>query len=143
MIRLAKTKSVYRWFTSVSGGAHGNTRGFHGSLTAYSLQKVFNTVDVSGKKFMDLGFGTGVVLAAALTSGASKAHGFELPENQANQHIFHAAMRRISNELLIIPNFSRRALVEFKDIVQVWLGKASLNVFIHNSFSEMAGAFAA
>ena len=69
---------------------------------------------------------TGVVLAAALTSGASKAHGFELPENQANQHIFHAAMRRISNELVNIPNFSRRALVEFKDIVQVWLGNASV-----------------
>ena len=143
MNSLEYTKRVIRTFKRVSGGAHGNTRGFHGSLTALSLQKVFDAVDVYGKKFMDLGFGSGVVLAAALTSGASKAHGFELPDNQANQYIFHAAMRRISNELLNIPNFSRGALLEFKDIVQVWLGKASLNVFIHNSFSEMAGAFAA
>jgi predicted RNA methylase len=119
MIGLEYTKSVVRMFKSVSDGAHGNTRGFHGSLTAHSLQKVLNAVDVYGKNFMDLGFGTGVVLAAALTSGASKAHGFELPENQANQHIFHAAMRRISNELCHIPEFSRRALLEFKDIVKV------------------------
>ena len=126
MNSLEYTKHVIRTFKRVSDGAHGNTRGFHGSLTAFSLQKVLDAVDVYGRNFMDIGFGTGVVLAAALTSGASKAHGFELPENQANQHIFHAAMRRISNELVTIPNFSRRALVEFKDIVQVWLGNASL-----------------
>ena len=108
MIGLGYTKRVHRMFKSVSDGAHGNTRGFHGSLTAYSLQKVFNTVDVSGKKIMDLGFGTGVVLAAALTSGASIACGYELPENQANQMIFHAAIREILNEEIYIPEVNRR-----------------------------------
>jgi ribosomal protein L11 methylase PrmA len=73
MIGLEYTESVVRMFNRVSDGAHGNTRGFHGSLTAYSLQKVFNAVDVYGRNFVDIGFGTGVVLAAALTSGASKA----------------------------------------------------------------------
>ena len=93
---------------------------------AFAARRNRGNIHVYGRNFMDIGFGTGVVLAAALTSGASKAHGFELPENQANQHIFHVAMRRISNELVNIPNFSRRALVEFKDIVQVWLGNASV-----------------
>ena len=112
MIRFQKTQSVYRIFKSSSDGIHGNTRGFHGSLTAHSVQKVFNAVDVYGRSFMDIGFGTGVVLAAALASGASKAHGFELPENRANQYIFQAAMRKISKKLCDIPDFSRRALLK-------------------------------
>ena len=99
MILFKKIKSVYRWFTNVSGGAHGNTRGFHGSLTALSLKEVLNEVDVYGRNFVDIGFGTGVVLAAALVSGASKAHGFELPENQANKYIFEAATRKISEKI--------------------------------------------
>ena len=72
MIGLEKTKSVVRIFKSVSDGAHANTRGFHGSLTAYNLQKIFNEVDPYRTNFLDIGFGTGVVLAAALTSGAAK-----------------------------------------------------------------------
>ena len=122
MIGLEKTKGVVRMFKSVSDGAHGNTRGFHGSLTGYSLQKIFNAVDIYGKVFMDIGFGTGVVLAAALTSGASNTHGVELQENQANQLIFQAAMRKITNQLCINPDFIRRAHLEFKDIEQVLLG---------------------
>ena len=117
MIRFEKTLSVYRIFKSSSDGIHGNTRGFHGSLTAHSIQKVFNAVDVYGRSFMDIGFGTGIVLAAALASGASKAHGFELPENRANQYIFQAAMRKICE----VPDFSRRALLNFNDIAKVLL----------------------
>ncbi len=127
MIGLEYTKSIVRMLNRVSDGAHGNTRGFHGSLTAYSLQKVFNAVDVYGRNFVDIGFGTGVVLAAALTSGASKAHGFELPENHANQLIFHAAMKRFSNQFSI-PDLSHRGFLEFNDIVKVWLGNA---LFMH------------
>ena len=121
MIRFEKTQSVYRVFKNSSDGIHGNTRGFHGTLTAHSVQKVFNAVDVYGRSFMDIGFGTGAVLAAALASGASKAHGFELPENRANQYIFQAAMRKISKKLCDIPDFSRRALLKFNDIAKVLL----------------------
>ena len=138
MIDFEKTKSVYRMFTSVSDGAHGNTRGFHGSLTAHSLQKVLNAVDVYERNFMDIGFGTGVVLAAALTSGASKAHGFELPENQANQYIFQAAMRRISSKLYHIPDISRRVMLDFNDIVKVFLNYFSE---FDQSFSEIKAEF--
>jgi hypothetical protein len=143
MFDLEYIKRVHRIFKRVSDGAHGNTRGFHGSLTANSLQKVFNAADVYGSNFVDIGFGTGVVLAAALTSGASKAFGFELPENQANQLIFHAAMRRISN--IYTPDFPRRAVLEFNDIVKVWLGCALFQhlLLIYNHFSEIAGGFAA
>ena len=70
---------------------------------------------------LDIGSGTGVVLAAALTSGASKAHGIELPENQANQYIFHAAMSQISKNVINFPNLARRALMEFKNIEKVSL----------------------
>ena len=90
-------------------------------MTAHSLQKVLNEVDVYERNFVDIGFGTGVVLAAALISGASKAHGFELPENRANQYIFQAAMRKISKELCEVPDFSRRALLNFNDIAKVLL----------------------
>ena len=119
MFDLEYIKRVHRIFKRVSDGAHGNTRGFHGTLTACSLQKVFHAVDVYGSNFVDIGFGTGVVLAAALTNGASQACGFELPENQANRLIFHAAMRRISN--IYTPEFSGRAVLEFNDIVKVWI----------------------
>jgi hypothetical protein len=70
---------------------------------------------------MDIGFGTWVVLAAALTSGASKAHGFELRENQANQYIFQAAMRKILKKVCHIPDFSSRALLNFNDIAKMLL----------------------
>ncbi len=140
MIGLEKTKSVVRIFKSVSDGAHANTRGFHGSLpvTAYSLQKIFNEVDPYGRNFLDIGFSTGVVLAAALTSGAAKAHGFELPENQANQYIFEAAMRRISSKLYHIPDISRPVRLDFNDIVKVFLNYFSE---FDQSFSEIKAEF--
>ena len=72
---LEHTKSVFRMFKKVSDGAHGNTRGIHGSLTPCSLHKVLSSVDVYGRNFLDLGSGTGVVLATALTCGTSKVHG--------------------------------------------------------------------
>ena len=106
-------------FKTVAGGAHGNTRGFNGSLTAGSLQKIFHAVDPSRKIFLDIGFGTGVVLAAALAAGASKAHGYELPGNQANRFIFQAAMTRWSKQYFYNLNLSNQALLEFSDVEEV------------------------
>jgi ribosomal protein L11 methylase PrmA len=127
---LEHTKTVLRVFKRVSDGAHGNTRGIHGSLTPCSLHKVLSAIDVYGRNIMDLGAGTGVVLAAALTNGASKVHGIELPENQANQYIFNAAMRQISRNFIEIPSLSRRTLLEFNDIEKVfWLHLAPY--FVH------------
>jgi hypothetical protein len=122
MIGLEKTKTVVRMFKTVSDGTHANTRGFHGSLTAHSLQKIFHEIDPYGRNFLDFGFGTGVVLAAALASGASKVHGFELPGNEANQYIFQATMRLIPSKFCPIPEFSGRSNLEFNDIVEVMLG---------------------
>ena len=113
------SKSVVRMFQTAAGGAHGNTRGFHGSLTACSLQKILSAVDPFGKLFVDIGFGTGVVLAAALAAGASKAHGYELPGNQANQLIFQAAMTRWSKHYFHNLDLSHRALLEFNDVEEV------------------------
>ncbi len=134
---LVHTKSVVRMFKKVSDGAHGNTQGIHGSLTPCSLHKVLSAINVCGRNVLDLGAGTGVVLAAALTSGASKVHGIELPKNQANQHIFHAAMRQISKTLIDFPNLSRRALLEFNDIEEVFLASYTNCSSKHDSFSEI------
>ena len=74
IMSLERTKCVFRVFKKVSDGAHGNTQGISGSLTPCSLFKVLSAVDVYGRNILDIGAGTSVVLAAALTSGASKAH---------------------------------------------------------------------
>ena len=106
-------------FKGVADGAHGNTRGFHGSLTAGSLQKILNVVDPYRRNFLDIGFGNGVVLAAALAAGAAKVHGYELPGNQANHLIFQAAMRRLSKKHNCDLDISHRALLEFNDVEEV------------------------
>lgn len=137
MIAHEKTKSVVRMFKTVAGGAHGNTRGFHGTLTAGSLQKIFNAVDPFGKFFLDIGFGTGVVLAAALAAGASKAHGYELPGNQANAYIFQAAMKRWSKQHFHNIDLSRQALLKFNDVEEVLLYNCVSMFHGHNSFSEI------
>jgi predicted RNA methylase len=123
MNALQKTQSVVRMFKAAAGGAHGNTRGFHGSLTAFSLQKILSAVDPFGKSFVDIGFGTGVVLAAALAAGASKAHGYELPGNEANRYIFQAAMKRWSTQIFYNIDLSRKAVLEFNDVEEVLLDK--------------------
>ena len=141
IMSLERTKCVFRVFKKVSDGAHGNTRGISGSLTPCSLFKVLSAVDVYGRNILDIGAGTGVVLAAALTSGASKAQGIELPENQANQYIFHAAMSQISRNVINFPNLARRALMEFKDIEKVSLASypivhSSIILFLTSSFID-------
>ncbi len=50
-----------------------------------------------------------------------------LPENQANRLIFHAAMKRFSNQISI-PDLPRQGFLDFNDIVKVWLGNA---LFMH------------
>jgi 16S rRNA G966 N2-methylase RsmD len=99
----------------MSDGAHGNTTGFHGSLTPHSVFKIFKAIDVFGRSFADLGAGNGVVLSAALSNGASKAHGFELPENKANRYIFKAAMAQMTK----IFGSRAPADLEFKNVEKV------------------------
>jgi hypothetical protein len=78
-----------------------------------------------------------------------QAHGFELPENQANQYIFQAAMRKIFKKECLIPDFSRRALLNFNDIAKVLLRlrNACWGYYLFMSgvtfFLESTGGFAA
>ena len=110
-----RIKEVCSLFKKMSDGAHGNTTGFHGSLTPHSVFKIFKALDVFGRSFADLGAGNGVVLSAALSNGASKAHGFELPENKANRYIFKAAMAQMTKIFC-----SRAAAdLEFKNVEKV------------------------
>jgi hypothetical protein len=110
-----RIKKVCSLFKKISDGAHGNTTGFHGSLTPYSIWKIFKALNVFGRSFADLGAGNGVVLSAAFSNGASKSHGFELPENKANRYIFKAAMAQMTKIFC-----SRAAAdLEFKNVEKV------------------------
>jgi ribosomal protein L11 methylase PrmA len=102
-------------FKKTSDGAHGNTSGFHGSLTSNSTWKIFEALHVCGRSFADLGAGNGILLSAALANGARKAHGFELPENKANRYIFEAATARMTK----VFSSRARAHLEFKNIEKV------------------------
>ena len=115
-----RIKIVSRTFHRGSDGTHGNTQGFHGSLTPGSLHKIFREQDLFGRNFVDLGAGDGKILAAALVSGASRVHGIELPGNQANHFIFIAAMRKIRTILLNDEDISSKAVLQLEDIEQVF-----------------------
>jgi hypothetical protein len=116
-----RIKIVSRTFHRVSDGTHGNTQGFHGSLTPGSLHKIFREQDLFGRNFVDLGAGDGKILAAALVSGASRVHGIELPGNQANHLIFLAAMRKIRQIVLKDEDISSKSELQFEDIEKVLL----------------------
>jgi hypothetical protein len=114
---LLSIKKVYSLFKKISDGAHGNTSGFHGSLTPHSMWKVFQEIDVYGSSFADIGAGNGILLYAALIHGAGNVHGYELPENKANRYIFKAAMARMTKIL----SSRARAELEFKNVEKVEL----------------------
>ena len=116
-MELLSIKKVYCLFKKISDGAHGNTSGFHGSLTPHSMWKIFQEIDVFGSSFADIGAGNGILLYAALINGAGNAHGYELPENKANRYIFKAAMARMTKIL----SSRARAELEFKNVEKVGL----------------------
>ena len=93
-------------------------KGISGSLTPGSLYTILRVGDVYGLNFLDFGAGDGKAIAAAMAEGANSGHGFELPENQANEFIFKAAMIQIKKLIDSESSFSR-VRVEFKDIHQV------------------------
>ena len=112
-------RSIYRRFRKNSDNSHGNVKGVSGSLTPDSLYKVLTVADVNETNVVDIGAGDGKPLAAAMAYGASSAHGFELPENQANAFIFKAAMSMIVNSMFLNPSVLSRVRLEFKDIETV------------------------
>ena len=118
-VELQRIRTIYRKFRSVADNAHGNTIGVSGSLTPDSLHKVLQIAKVFGSHFLDIGAGDGRPMAAAMASGASSVHGYELPQNQANAFIFNAAMRQITHSLFSIPSYDSRVRLEFEDIEQV------------------------
>jgi hypothetical protein len=54
-----------------------------------------------------------------LAAGASKAHGYELPGNEANRYIFQAAMKMWSKQHFYNIDLSRKAVLEFNDVEEV------------------------
>ena len=117
---LFQMKRIYVHFRRAGDNAHGNTVGFHGSLNPNSLYSVLRSLNVDGGDFVDFGAGDGKPLAAALYLGASRVHGFELPQNSANKLIFDASMRAMSNTVFLQnPRRLLHAQYEMKDIEEV------------------------
>jgi hypothetical protein len=115
-----KVKRVYTIVRTVCDNAHGNVAGFYGTVTPHSLYKIFSELDVYGSIFVDFGAGTGIPMGAAMALGASRAYGFELPENKANKIIFHASVNRMaSKQCFNDQSILHRAHFRLKDIMKV------------------------
>ena len=81
---------IYRHFKRCAGGADGAVVGLNGSIRATCLVRMLRALQVNGREVVDFGAGDGRVLLAALSGGASKASGYELPENEAHRFVFDA-----------------------------------------------------
>ena len=92
----ARVNSIYQHFKRCSGGADGGVVGMNGSVRATCLVRALQALRVQGKELVDFGAGDGRVLLAAIASGASKAAGYELPDNSAHQFVFDAVVEAIS-----------------------------------------------
>ena len=84
---------IYRSFKKLSDGAEGGVSGVNGSIRAKALAHILTALCVKGNELVDFGAGSGRVLFSAVTAGASRAYGYELPENKGMKYVFDAAVR--------------------------------------------------
>ena len=86
----------YRKFTDELGNYRMERReGCQGSTDRFgqSLSPKFSEHCVRGNELVDFGTGSGRVLFSAVSEGASRAYGYELPVNKGMKHVFDAAVR--------------------------------------------------
>lgn len=100
---MERVNVVYRVMKRCGDGADGGGIGVNGSVTASSLVTILNSIHAHDNILVDLGAGDGRVILAALTVGANKAVGFELPENSSYRLLFCAARRMLQNNLKGVP----------------------------------------
>lgn len=91
-------KAIYRLFKRCSGGADGGVVGTNGSLRPTCLVRMLRAMRISGSEFLDFGAGVGVVLVAAMAGGATKAIGYELPDNKAHKFVYDAVLKKLYME---------------------------------------------
>ena len=102
--------NIYRRFKTCAGGADGGVVGLNGSIRATCLFHLLRALDICGREVLDFGAGDGRVLLAAMAVGASKASGYELPENKAHRFVFDAVRKTLADsETDASPSASRVA----------------------------------
>lgn len=91
-----KIGEIYRQYKKSAGGADGGVVGLNGSIRATCLVRMLRALNIDGREILDFGAGDGRVLLAAIATGASKASGYELPENSAHRFVFNAVRTALS-----------------------------------------------
>ena len=91
-------KAIYRLSKRCSGGADGGVVGTNGSIRPTCLVRMLRAMRIGGSEFLDFGAGIGLVLFAAMSGGATKAIGYELPDNKAHKFVFDAVLKKLHME---------------------------------------------
>ncbi len=91
-------KAIYRLSKRCSGGADGGVVGTNGSIRPTCLVRILRAMLIAGSEVLDFGAGIGLVLLAAMSGGATKAIGYELPDNKAHSFVFDAVLKKLHIE---------------------------------------------
>jgi len=91
---------IYRLFKKISGGADGSVAGVNGSIRPSCLANIFSSLGVDGCEFLDFGAGDGRVLIASISKGATKAYGYELPENGSHRLVLNAVLKYTEHDAI-------------------------------------------
>ena len=86
---------IFREYKRITGGADGSVTGLNGSIRPLDLVRILGALEIQGREFIDFGAGDGRVLVSAIVGSATKATGYELPENRAHGTILSAVLRSI------------------------------------------------
>jgi hypothetical protein len=106
---------IFRIYKKITGGADGSVAGLNGSIRPLDLVRILGALEIQGRKFIDFGAGDGRVLVSAILGSATKASGYELPENKAHRTILQAVLRYIEKET--------DSGVEFFEAAVHWIGR--------------------
>jgi len=86
---------IFREYKRITGGADGSVTGLNGSIRPLDLVRILGALEIQGREFIDFGAGDGRVLVSAIVGSATKATGYELPDNRAHGTILSAVLRSI------------------------------------------------
>ena len=75
---------IFRKYKRITGGADGSVTGLNGSIRPLDLVRILGALEIQGREFIDFGAGDGRVLVSAIVGSATKATGYELPDNRAH-----------------------------------------------------------
>ena len=106
---------IFRIYEKITGGADASVAGLNSSIRPLDLVRILGALEIQGREFIDFGAGDGRVLLSAILGSATKASGYELPENKAHRTILLAVLRSIEKET--------DSGVEFFQAAVHWIGR--------------------